>query len=121
MSSPESPSRAPETTPLAPPSPAAPAEPGGWAERIYALAFFQEFLRELRAARQLEQLLTFGFAFLLVAFAGGAMLFPRVAWWVRALAVVGLGTLGWRMNSFLAENRNRQNQIKKVITATEHS
>lgn len=93
------------------------------ADPRHSLALFQELMLELRAARQREDLVTFGFAGLLVLVAAGPVLegHPGPSLVARLVAVVGVAILGWRVNGFLAENRNRQNQIRKIISITEHA
>lgn len=93
------------------------------ADAAHTLALFQAMLDELRASRQREDALTFGFAGVLVLITAEPLLAtrPGPGWIARVAAVVGIALLGWRVNGFLSENRNRQNQIKKVITATENS
>lgn len=109
------------------PSPAEPAAAAdaarGPTDAAHALLLFREMLQELRVARQREDFVTFGFAVLLVVIAAGPVLEPHTgaSIWSRAIAAVGIAVLGWRVNGFLAENRNRQNQVKKIISITEHS
>ena len=87
----------------------------------YRFLFFQEFLQELRISRQREDILTFGFASVLTLLIAVSVIVPdKPALLVRLLGAGGLVALAWRVNSFLSDNRNRQNSIKKVITATEH-
>lgn len=108
------------------PSPTDPAatEPSrGPTDAAHALLLFREMLQELRVARQREDFVTFGFAVLLALITAGPVLEPHngASVWSRAIAAVGIAVLGWRVNGFLAENRNRQNQVKKIISITEHS
>ncbi|MFN7951762.1 MAG: hypothetical protein U0610_08535 [bacterium] len=93
------------------------------ADPRHALALFQELMLELRAARQREDVVTFGFAGLLVLLAAGPVLeaHPGPSTLARLVAVIGIALLGWRVNGFLAENRNRQNQIRKIVSITEHA
>ncbi len=98
-----------------------PDRPRPPADAPHSLALFEAMLDELRASRHREDWITFGFAGVLVLITADPLLAtrPGPGWIARLAAVVGIALLGWRVNGFLSENRNRQNQIKKVITATE--
>lgn len=99
-----------------------PSAPGLVSEP-HALVLFQEMLQELRASRQREDFMTFGFSSVLVLLIAHPVLYAGTgpSLWARLAAAAGIGLLGWRVNGFLSENRNRQNQIRKVVTITEHA
>lgn len=90
-------------------------------EEHYASFFLKEILEELRYSKRKEDAWTLAFVSFLILLATWSLFHigqgPALP--VRVVTVVLLIALFWRINDFLSQNRNRQNQVKKVLNATE--